>query len=140
MNDDLNDIQSSVGFNNSDNETEIIRQRFLQFRTHNENFDRDLEQGLLNSFESYEHKIGKTVLTSTEFASIPRYTPSERLLVTQECFCGSPFTKNGLTLALPCKHRYHVPCLYKWLTSGSRKCPVCRVDALTGVPEHSNLN
>lgn len=135
MNDNLNDIQSSIGFNDSDNEARIIRERFRQFSHTISEFDRDLEQGLLNSFEDQVGKIGKETLTSNEFANIARYIPSERLLVTEECFCGSPFTKKSLTLALPCRHKYHVPCLYKWLTTGSRKCPACRADAITGLPE-----
>ena len=125
-------ILSNLG-NTSNIEVSVLTERFANFRDHIERFDRDLEQGLLESFEDFEEKVGKTIVTSNEFANIPRYFTSERVLVNELCFCLKPFVKKNIHTCLPhCKHRYHVECIYKWLTTHSRYCPICRRDAVTG--------
>lgn len=112
----------------------VLTERFMAFRDNEEQFDENLELGLLNSFEDIEDTIGKKTVTSNEFASIPRYVTYERVLVNDICFCLKPFIKNNVHICLEhCSHRFHIDCIYKWLTRGSRSCPICRRDAITGI-------
>jgi hypothetical protein len=44
-----------------------------------------------------------------------------------ECMiCSDTFKDLDNIVLLPCDHKFHICCLYKWLKTGADSCPCCR--------------
>ncbi|XP_055340792.1 uncharacterized protein LOC129589908 isoform X2 [Paramacrobiotus metropolitanus] len=83
-----------------------------------------------------------TPLSAGEMEQLPRTEitgPSDDICPT----CQQNFTEGELKIVLPCTHVGHEACLTTWLTTYSRKCPVCRqpvfVDDTAGSPPNSDV-
>lgn len=58
--------------------------------------------------------------------------------------CLEPYELNELIRTLPCKHRFHVQCIDRWLFENcapdKRVCPLCRRDPLSLVKREHNAS
>jgi hypothetical protein len=54
--------------------------------------------------------------------------------------CLDEFEHKEKVRVLPCKHRFHEPCLTPWLTERHASCPLCKFDVLKHIMENEEKN
>ena len=54
--------------------------------------------------------------------------------------CLDEFEHKEKVRVLPCKHRFHEPCLIPWLTERHASCPLCKFDVLRYIMENEEKN
>lgn len=71
-------------------------------------------------------------LTEVRLAAVP---PAEARELAADCpVCLHDFDDREPCSRLPCSHIFHRDCINRWLSRGSRSCPICRMDAASPAP------
>lgn len=68
----------------------------------------------------------KVVLTQEQFDSLEHFHIGDQDKYDKCNICLDEFCSENLLVKLNCKHVFHEPCIKTWLTTQSKKCPVCR--------------
>ncbi|RKP07325.1 hypothetical protein THASP1DRAFT_30857 [Thamnocephalis sphaerospora] len=82
----------------------------------------------LRAAEAQVRRIPMAVYASAEAALIDDFP-------TRCAVCLDDFADGDRLRVLPCRHRFHVDCVDRWLVSQRRLCPICKRDALRPAPE-----
>jgi hypothetical protein len=74
----------------------------------------------------------KVTLTEAQFDSLEKIrVGSEDIYPNNKCnICLDDFCCGNTLVKLNCKHLFHNDCIKTWLTTQSKKCPVCRAEQM----------
>eukprot|EP00923_Selenidium_pygospionis_P011068 GHVN01019268.1.p3 GENE.GHVN01019268.1~~GHVN01019268.1.p3 ORF type:complete len:162 (-),score=12.72 GHVN01019268.1:200-685(-) len=104
---------------------EGIHSRVLRFLGESQQEDYD------DLYEIHRRLNPPDTVTQEELSSLPtgmhashnQHEDNRRCLI-----CMDDFVCNEKLRFLPCLHRFHIPCIDKWLRESSTLCPICKAD------------